>query len=137
MRPMGVDLGITAAAFGFSIALQNIVWGVAQPFSGALADRYGPRPVIAVTALIFSAGLLTLMMSTTFPGGLVLAGVLWASARQASWHHLASRRPSATGGPAAAAGLRRHGAGAARRLLIDGPGWRAAMMTFAGLAKIY
>ena len=27
MRPMGVDLGITAAAFGFSIAQQNIVWG--------------------------------------------------------------------------------------------------------------
>jgi MFS family permease len=60
MQPMGADLGITAGAFGFSIALQNIVWGVSQPFAGALADRYGPRPVIVVTALLFSAGLLML-----------------------------------------------------------------------------
>src|SRR5204862_5474354 len=43
MRPMTLDLGISAATFGFTIALQNIVWGVSQPFVGALADRYGPR----------------------------------------------------------------------------------------------
>src|SRR6266516_829778 len=49
MRPMTLDLGISAATFGFSIALQNIVWGVSQPFVGALADRYGPRPVLVVT----------------------------------------------------------------------------------------
>src|SRR3954471_22241956 len=76
MQPMGADLGITAGAFGFSIALQNIVWGVSQPFAGALADRYGPRPVIVVTALLFAAGLLMLIVSSRFPGGLVLAGVL-------------------------------------------------------------
>src|SRR2546421_13016084 len=46
MRPMTLDLGISAATFGFTIALQNIVWGVSQPFVGALADRYGPRPVL-------------------------------------------------------------------------------------------
>jgi len=43
MRPMAIDAGVSAAAFGFAIALQNIVWGVAQPFVGALADRHGPR----------------------------------------------------------------------------------------------
>src|SRR5256885_17194512 len=46
MRPMAVDLGISAATFGFSIALQNIVLGLSQPFVGALGDRYGPRPVL-------------------------------------------------------------------------------------------
>src|SRR4030081_944545 len=76
MRPMTVDLGITAATFGFSIALQNIVWGFAQPFAGALADRHGPRPGIVVTALLFAAGLLLLMNSNSFPGALVLAGFL-------------------------------------------------------------
>src|SRR3954462_3973766 len=76
MRPMGIDLGITAAAFGFSIALQNIVWGVAQPFAGAAADRYGPRPVLIVTALVFAAGLLLFMGSGSFPGALVAAGFL-------------------------------------------------------------
>ena len=32
MQPMNAELGISAAAFGFSIALQNIVWGLSQPF---------------------------------------------------------------------------------------------------------
>ena len=76
MRPMTLDLGISAATFGFSIALQNIVWGLAQPFAGAAADRHGPRPVIMVTALLFAAGLLLLIVSHSFPGGLVLAGLL-------------------------------------------------------------
>src|SRR3954463_10353129 len=47
MRPMTVEFGISAATFGFAIALQNIVWGVSQPLVGALADRYGARPVVA------------------------------------------------------------------------------------------
>ena len=27
--------------FGFAMAMQNLVWGVAQPFAGMIADRYG------------------------------------------------------------------------------------------------
>src|SRR5262249_48954177 len=76
MRPMGAELGITAAAFGFSIALQNIGWGLAQPFAGAVAARRGPRPVTVTTALVFAAGLLLFMTPNAIPGGLVLAGFL-------------------------------------------------------------
>src|SRR5438105_15153169 len=68
MRPMTVELGISAATFGFSIALQNIVWGISQPFVGALADRYGPRPVLIVTALLYAAGLLLMIVSHDVPG---------------------------------------------------------------------
>src|SRR5438128_11439030 len=75
MRPMTLDLGISAATFGFSIALQNIIWGVSQPFVGALADRYGPRPVLVVTALMYAAGLLLMIVATSFPGALEGAGV--------------------------------------------------------------
>src|SRR5712671_6686192 len=75
MRPMA-EIGISAAAFGFSIALQNIVWGFAQPFAGAIADKRGPRPVIFVTALIFAGGLLLFMTPGVIPGGLVLAGFM-------------------------------------------------------------
>src|SRR5947208_8149609 len=76
MRPMTLDLGISAATFGFSIALQNIVWGVSQPFVGAAADRYGPRPVLVATALVYAAGLLLMVFSNAFPGGLAVAGFL-------------------------------------------------------------
>src|SRR5947199_6099193 len=74
MRPMTADLGISAAAFGFSIALQNIVWGVSQPFVGALADRYGTRPVVIVTALIYATGLFLMLFASAFPGALMVAG---------------------------------------------------------------
>src|SRR3546814_4592081 len=43
MQPITKDIGISAADFAFALAIQNIVWGVAQPFAGALVDRYGTR----------------------------------------------------------------------------------------------
>src|SRR3954466_4260050 len=61
MRPMTLDLGISAATFGFAIALQNMVWGFSQPFVGALADKHGPRPVLVGTALVYAAGLLLMI----------------------------------------------------------------------------
>ena len=62
MRPMTLDAGISAATFGFAIALQNIVWGIAQPFAGALADKHGPRPILVVTALLYAGGLLLMAL---------------------------------------------------------------------------
>src|ERR1044072_5506900 len=76
MRPMTVDLGISAAAFGFAIALQNIVWGLSQRFVGAAADRYGARPVLVVTALVYALGLVLMGFSGLFPGALHVAGFL-------------------------------------------------------------
>jgi predicted MFS family arabinose efflux permease len=76
MRPMTLELGISAAAFGFAIALQNIVWGLSQPFVGALADRYGARPVLIITALMYAGGLLLMIHAAAVPGGLHVAGFL-------------------------------------------------------------
>src|ERR1044072_590174 len=76
MRPMTLDLGISAATFGFAIALQNIVWGLSQPFVGAVADRYGPRPVLVATALIYALGLALMVYAGALPGVLHIAGFL-------------------------------------------------------------
>src|SRR5262245_18602492 len=76
MRPMSLEIGVSAAAFGFSIALSNIVWGLAQPFAGALADKHGPRPVLVITSLIYAAGLVLMTFSRVLPGALELAGFL-------------------------------------------------------------
>src|SRR3954467_12351184 len=70
MRPMTVELGISAATFGFSIALQNIVCVLSPPFVGALADRHGPRPVLIGTALLYAAGLALMAFSHRVPAGL-------------------------------------------------------------------
>ena len=76
MRPMTLDAGVSAAAFGFSIALQNIVWGISQPFVGAVADRWGARPVVMACTLIYAGGLVLMMFSGTLPAALEVSGFL-------------------------------------------------------------
>ncbi len=72
LQPVSVDLGIGREAFGFAIALQNIVWGLSQPFAGAIADRYGPGRVIAIGGTFYGAGLFFAAQST-LPGELYLS----------------------------------------------------------------
>ncbi|MFN7287907.1 MAG: MFS transporter, partial [Burkholderiales bacterium] len=58
------DLAITAADYSMAIALQNIVWGVTQPFTGALVDRFGARPVALFGVLVYLAGLIITSQAT-------------------------------------------------------------------------
>jgi predicted MFS family arabinose efflux permease len=144
MQPMGVDLGISAAAFGFSIALQNIVWGASQPFVGAIADRYGARPVLIGTSLVYAAGLLMMLVSRSFPGALEIAGffigigaagtgfgVLMGTISRATPE---SRRSQTVGLVAAAGSLGTFVLAPFGGWMIDGFGWRAAMIAFAAIA---
>jgi MFS family permease len=62
--------------YAFALALQNLLWGVGQPFMGAIADRFGTVRVLTVGALLYAAGL-ALMAYSTSPLALDLtAGVL-------------------------------------------------------------
>ncbi len=144
MRPMTLDLGISAATFGFSIALQNIVWGVSQPFVGALADRYGPRPVLVVTALLYAAGLLLMVVSKSVPGGLEVAGFLIGIGTAGAGFGVLigtisratppEKRSQTVGLVAAAGSLGTLLIAPAGQWLIDGFGWQAAMVGFAVIA---
>jgi predicted MFS family arabinose efflux permease len=144
MRPMTVEFGISAATFGFSIALQNIVWGLSQPFVGALADRYGPRPVLIATALIYAAGLLLMVFASAFPGGLQVAGFLAGVGTAGTGFGVlvgtVSRatpeksRSKTVGIVAAAGSLGTMVIAPIGQSLIDGFGWKTAMIVFAVLA---
>ncbi len=43
--------------FAFAMALQNLLWGAAQPFAGAIADRFGAARVLSVGAVLYALGL--------------------------------------------------------------------------------
>lgn len=58
LRPINAELGVSATAFGFALALQSLIWGIVQPFVGALGDRYGARPVVIGCAVVYALGLL-------------------------------------------------------------------------------
>jgi len=144
MRPMTVELGLSAATFGFAIALQNIVWGVSQPFVGAVADRYGARPVLIATALIYAAGLALMVFAKTFPGALELAGFLAGIGTAGTGFGVLigtisratppERRTQTVGLVAAAGSLGTMVLAPLGQWLIDGFGWKAAMFGFAAIA---
>src|SRR6202044_3000099 len=67
--PLAFDRGIAVTLTAFAIALHNLVWGVAQPFAGAAADRYGAAPVVAFGAITLAGGL---ALAALVPSGAML-----------------------------------------------------------------
>jgi MFS family permease len=76
LRPMSMDLGWGREAFSFAIALQNLVWGCAMPFAGAIADRYGPARVLVAGGLAYGVGLLAMAHATDPVAFNLAAGLL-------------------------------------------------------------
>lgn len=76
LRPMSLDLGWGREAFSFAIALQNLVWGCAMPFAGAIADRYGAGRVLVVGALAYGGGLIAMAHASSPLGFDFAAGLL-------------------------------------------------------------
>jgi predicted MFS family arabinose efflux permease len=144
MRPMALELGISAATFGFAIAVQNLVWGVSQPFLGAAADRYGPRPVLIGSAILYAAGLLLMAFSKAVPAGLEIAGLLAGIGTAGTGFGVLigavsratppEKRSQTVGVVAAAGSLGTMVIAPLGQGLIDGVGWKAALLVFAGVA---
>lgn len=63
LPPMSAQFGWGREVFAFAIALQNLIWGLAQPFTGALADRFGAAKVVIVGGVLYAVGLLLMGLS--------------------------------------------------------------------------
>ncbi|HEX7008247.1 MAG TPA: MFS transporter [Alphaproteobacteria bacterium] len=55
--PMSQDLGWGREVFSLAIAIQNLVWGLSQPFVGMIADKYGTARTGVVGSILFAIGL--------------------------------------------------------------------------------
>jgi predicted MFS family arabinose efflux permease len=60
MPPLTKDIGISVADFTLAIAVQNMVWGILQPFAGALAVRVGYRTMMMAGSFLYIVGLVLL-----------------------------------------------------------------------------
>ena len=73
---MSLEFGWGREVFAFAIAIQNLIWGLLQPFVGAFADRYGVKRTVFISAIAYALGLLLMAFAST-PSALVLsAGLL-------------------------------------------------------------
>lgn len=85
MEPMVRGGAVTVATFGFALAMQNLAWGIGQPFMGAICDRYGGRLVVAGAAVLYCAGL-AMMVSGGALGLYIGGGLLIGLAVAATSH---------------------------------------------------
>ena len=132
--------------FSMALAIQNLLWGLGQPFAGGIADRFGANRVVIVGASLYALGL-ALMAHSTSPIMLDLsAGLLigfglsgcsfnlvlgaFGKLLPESWRSLAFGLGTAAGSfgqflysPIGVA-------------LMDQVGWRSALTIFAGMTLL-
>lgn len=65
MFPVTMEYGWNREVFSFAIALQNLVWGLAQPFVGMIADRKGARRVVLIGTVCYGIGLFGMAYGNT------------------------------------------------------------------------
>jgi MFS family permease len=57
LTPMTTQYGWSRETFALAIAIQNLVWGIGQPFVGILADKFGTARVLIGGGLLYALGL--------------------------------------------------------------------------------
>jgi len=146
MQPMGMARGWSREVFSFAFAIQNIVWGLAAPLLGALADRHGSGRTIAVGALFYALGLVGMAWATT-PAMLYLTSGLLVGIGQAGTTFgvvlgvvgrafAPAQRSSALGLAAAGGSLGQFVMMPVGGALLAAYDWQASLWWLAGLSLI-
>ncbi len=144
MVPMTRELGITVSDFTFAIAVQNLVWGLSQPFIGAYADRRGLKPVmlggavlyiLSLVATIFATGWVTLTLGAGVLMGVALACTaanlgMTASQRSVSPAH----RSTVLGMVSSMGSVGSFVCAPLAQTLISSHGWQIALVAFVAIA---
>jgi predicted MFS family arabinose efflux permease len=146
--PASQDLGIAIADFALAISVQQVAWGLSQPFAGILTDRYGTRWVTLAGCALFVAGLI-LTATATGAWSIVLgAGILIGCALSCTTSAVTAsiaarvvvpgRRTLAFGIVSAAGSVGSLLTAPLAAYIIGSDGWRAAMWAFVilGLAMV-
>jgi MFS family permease len=146
LAPMSGAHVVSLSLLAFSLAIQNLIWGIVQPLAGSLSDRYGPTKVIAGGALLYGIGLGAVALHpgnlTVFFGLGVLVGVglsgttfavvISAVSREAS----DKRRATATALAAAGGSLGQVALVPVAQIAISFSGYQRALIVLALLALI-
>lgn len=138
LQPVTMDRGWTRETFAFALAVQNIAWGLAGPFAGMLADRYGAWRVLVVGGVLYGVGLVLMALSTSGLAFTGSAGVLLGMAQSGTTYAVvygvigrniaAERRSWAMGVVASAGSFGQFLMVPVENGLIGGIGWQNALI---------
>ncbi len=76
LPPITEARGWGRETFSLAIAVQNLTWGITQPFLGMVADRFGAGRVLAIGAIAYVSGLALMPFATSGLTLIASAGVL-------------------------------------------------------------
>ena len=146
LSPMSLDLNIGREAFALAMAVQNILWGAAQPVAGAIADRYGAGRVLTVGTAAYVAGLLVMSSATSLWGLQLGGGVLVGMAMSCTSFAVvlgaigravpAEKRSMALGIASAGGSFGQFFMAPVGQQLIAAHGWPGALLIMAVLAVV-
>jgi MFS family permease len=143
MQPISREFSWGRDVFGLALAIQNLLWGMGQPFAGAIADRFGSLRVIMAGAVMYAAGLIAMRYAAT-PLSLDLsAGVLIGLGLSGCSFNLVLSafgklmppewRGVALGAGTAAGSFGQFVFAPFGVAMLDNFGWQPALIVFAGL----
>ena len=142
--PAARELGIAISDFALAISVQQVAWGVSQPFTGLLADKYGTRWVTIAGSLVYALGvLLTATATSTLPiviGAGVMIGLALACTSSGIAANIAARvvapqrRTLAFGIISAAGSIGTMVTAPIAAYFVTHDGWRAGLWAFLILA---
>ncbi len=146
LYPITADLSVGREVFGFAIALGFLVFGLAQPFVGLVADRFGPDKVVFAGSFVYAAGLVLTTLAAgavglyvTFGGliGLAMAMTTYTIVLAAIARTFPPERRGLAGGIVTAAGS--FGMFAfvpISQSLLSGFGWTGAFYVLAAISLL-
>jgi MFS family permease len=76
LLPISTEHGWSRDVLSMSFALQNLMWGIGQPFVGAIADRFGTLKVFWVGAIMYGLGFVVMALPLSPIAMHVLSGTL-------------------------------------------------------------
>lgn len=79
LSPLNTATGLGIATISFAMAIGQFVWGAAQPVSGALADRFGPVPVLIAGGVLLAVGTAATPWMSSEWGMIATLGILTAA----------------------------------------------------------
>jgi predicted MFS family arabinose efflux permease len=144
LQPITMDRGWTRETFAFAIAIQNIAWGVAGPFAGMLADRFGAFRVLVLGAVLYALGLVGMALATSGLGFTSSTGLLLGMAQSGTTYAVVygvigrnvapEKRSWAMGVTAAAGSFGQFLMVPVENWLIGAWGWQGALFILGCLA---
>ena len=73
---MNSSTGVGYATISLAFGVAQLMWGIGQPVAGAVADRWGPRPVMLTGAIFLAAGTALMPFASSAWAMIVVIGLI-------------------------------------------------------------